>query len=257
MSTSAQKTVAIFGATGGTGLASLNLALKAGHSVNVLARTPAKLADLSSQYPNLHIIKGDIRDIAAIKSTLTINNRVVDIVVSAIGMVIELKGLGFTARDPKICEDGTKSILSALSQLEAEKTVQIPVGGPEFVLLSTTGISAKGRDIPIAMMPLYHWMLSTPHKDKKKMEEAMIHGEGRTRRWVLIRPSFLWNGESKGIGRIRTSTETPGALPETENIKDVAVGYVIHREDVALWIVEECIRGDGSKWHGKMVTLTY
>ncbi|KAH7417961.1 hypothetical protein BKA64DRAFT_635121 [Cadophora sp. MPI-SDFR-AT-0126] len=257
MSTPTQKTVAIFGATGGTGLASLKLALKAGHNVNVLARTPSKLADLSAQYPKLNVIQGDIRDIASIKSTLTLNNRVVDVVVSAIGMVIELVGLGFSSKDPTICEDGTKAILSALAQLEAEKTVQIPIGGPEFVLLSTTGISDKGRDIPIAMMPMYHWMLNVPHKDKKKMEETMIRGEGRTRKWVMIRPSFLWDGESKGLGKIRTSTETPGAVSEKKNAGGVAVGYVIHREDVGLWIVEECVKGDASKWHGKMVTLTY
>lgn len=257
MSTSTQKTVAIFGATGGTGLASLKLALKAGHEVNVLARTPSKLSDLSSQYSNLNVVKGDIRDIASIKSTLILNNRVVDVVVSAIGMVIERVGLGYSSRDPTICEEGTKAILSAVSQLEKEKTVPVPVGGPVFVLLSTTGISDKGRDIPIAMMPMYHWMLSVPHKDKKKMEETMIHGEGKTRKWVMIRPSFLWDGESKGIGKIRSSTETPGASPEKKQDGDVAVGYVIHREDVGLWIVEECIKGDASKWHGTMVTLTY
>ena len=85
----------------------------------------------------------------------------------------------------------------------------------------------------------------------------MIHGEGKTRKWVMIRPSFLWDGESKGIGTIRSSTETPGASPEKKQDGDVAVGYVIHREDVGLWIVEECIKGDASKWHGTMVTLTY
>lgn len=257
MATSTQKTVAIFGATGGTGLAALKLALRAGNTVNVLARTPSKLANLSFQYPNLNIIKGDIRDIPAIKSTLTANNRVVDVVVSAIGMVIEMKGLGFVSKDPTICYDGTKAILFALTQLETEKTVAIPAGGPEFVLLSTTGISEKGRDIPIAMMPMYHWMLSVPHKDKKQMEDLMINGEGKGRKWVMIRPSFLWDGESKGLQKIRTSTETPGAPLETRRAEGVAVGYVIHREDVGLWIVEECVKNDGAKWHGKMVTLTY
>lgn len=257
MSTTTQKTVALFGATGGTGLATLKLALKDGNNVNVLARTPSKLSSLSSQYPNLHIIQGDIRDIPAIKSTLTIDNQVVDIVISAIGMVIQRVGLGLSSRDPTICEDGTRSILTALSQLEAEKNVEVTSGGPEFVLLSTTGISDKGRDIPIAMMPMYHWMLSVPHKDKKAMEELMIHGEGRSRKWVMIRPSFLWDGESKGLQKIRVSTETPGASPGQLKEREVAVGYVIHREDVGLWIVEECVKGGGEKWFGKMVTITY
>ncbi|KAH9225065.1 hypothetical protein DL95DRAFT_400353 [Leptodontidium sp. 2 PMI_412] len=97
------------------GLAALKFALKAGGTVNVLARTPSKLANFTNQFPNLHVIKGDIRGIPAIKSTVTVNNRVVDVVISAIGMVIERKGLGFESRDPTICEDGTKAILTTLS----------------------------------------------------------------------------------------------------------------------------------------------
>ncbi|KAH6710568.1 hypothetical protein BKA61DRAFT_578406 [Leptodontidium sp. MPI-SDFR-AT-0119] len=115
MSASTQNTVAIFGATGGTGLAALKFTLKAGSTINVLARTPSKLADLTNQFLNLHVIKGDIRDIPAIKSTVTVNNRVVDVVISAIGMVIKRKGFGFESRDPTICDDGTKAILTALS----------------------------------------------------------------------------------------------------------------------------------------------
>lgn len=256
MSTST-KAIALFGATGGTGLATLKLCLQAGHTVQVLARTPSKLESLSSQYPNLKIIQGDISDITSIKSTLKINNRVADIIISAIGMVIEMQGLGFSSKTPHICEEGTKAILSGLSQLETQDGISGPVGGPEIALLSTTGISEKGRDIPIAMMPLYHWMLSTPHADKKKMEEAMISGEGKGRKWVCIRPSFLNDGKSKGLGKVRVSTETPEASEKVQKEEGVAIGYVISREDVALWIVEECIKGDAKRWEGKMVTLTY
>lgn len=96
MPSSRPKTVAIFGATGGTGLASLKLALNAGHTVNALARTHSKLAELSSQHPNLHVIQGDSNDIRIIKSALVINNRVVNVVVAAIGMAIEMKGLSIT-----------------------------------------------------------------------------------------------------------------------------------------------------------------
>lgn len=87
------------------------------------------------------------------------------------------------------------------------------------MLLSTTGISDQGHDIPIAMMPMYHWMLSVPHADKKKMEELMIRGEGKDRKWVIIRPSYLWDGEGKGLEKIRVSTETPGAPFEAQKLR--------------------------------------
>jgi nucleoside-diphosphate-sugar epimerase len=250
------KTVAIFGATGGTGLAVLNLCLEAGNAVNVLARSPSKLSHLSSQYPNLHVIQGDIRDLLAVKSTLTLNNKIVDIVVSSIGMAFK-GGLSFRWNDESICEDATNTILHALSELEAEGKSSSLAGGPEMVLLSTTGISEKSRDIPIAMVPLYRWMLHVPHDDKKKMERSMHHGEGKARNWVLIRPSFLVDGESKGMEKIRISTETPGASLKEQEKESVAIGYKISREDVGLWIFEECVNANGSKWKGKMVTLTY
>ncbi|KUJ16414.1 NAD(P)-binding protein [Mollisia scopiformis] len=254
MSSPTTKTVAIFGATGGTGLAALKLALKAGHTVRVLARTPSKLSSLSTEYPNLYIVQGDIRETSAIKATLTINDRIADIIISAVGMVIEMQGLKWGSKDPHICEEGTKCILSSLASLENEDKVPGPEGGPRIVLLSTTGISDRGRDIPIGMIPLYHWMLSTPHNDKKKMEECMISGEGKGRSWVMVRPSFLTDGKSKGLEKVRVSTEV---TEEGGKEDEPAIGYFISREDVALWIVEECVNKDGKKWEGKTVTLTH
>jgi hypothetical protein len=100
-------------------------------------------------------------------------------------------------------------------------------------------------------------MLQVPHEDKKKMEALMLHGEGKTRNWILIRPSFLAGGESMGMEKIRVSTETPDASPKEREKESVAIGYTINREDVGLWIFEECVRGNGAKWKRKMVTLTY
>jgi hypothetical protein len=255
MVTLPSKTIAIFGATGGTGLAVLKFALQAGCTVNVLARTPSKLADFSAQYPNhLHVIKGDIRDISSIKETLVLNNKLVDVVVSGIGMVISRKGLGFTSTDPHICEEGTKLILTALSQIEEDNKIWFQAGGPQMVLLSTTGISDKGRDIPIAMVPLYHWILAVPHLDKKKMEKAVVNSG---RKWILVRPSFLSDCASRGLENIRVSTETPEASNEKKISDDVAIGYTISREAVGLWIVEECVKRDASRWEGKLVTITY
>jgi hypothetical protein len=203
--------IALFGGTAGVGLATLHQALKAGHTVNALARTPLKLAQVALQYPDqLHIIKGDIRDIPSLKSVLTINNQIADIIISSIGMVIQRQGLGLASADTKICEEGTRCILSALSELEEGKVVEVPARGLNIVLLSTTRISEKGRDIPLAMVPLYS-LLSTPHIDKKNMENLIVNGEGKGRNWILIRPSFLMNGASKGLQYIRVSTETPGA----------------------------------------------
>ncbi len=69
---------------------------------------------------------------------------------------------------------------------------------------------------------------------------------------------MLTDGQSKGMDKIRVSTEIPREPPkEKEKENKAAIGYVINREDVGLWIVEECVKGDAAKWEGKMVTLTY
>ncbi|KAH8594356.1 hypothetical protein B0O99DRAFT_624811 [Bisporella sp. PMI_857] len=244
------KTLALFGATGGCCSALLKVALEAGYTVNALVRTPAKLAALSEKHPNLHLIQGDIASLPAIRDTLISNGRVVDIVVSGLGMVMKRQGLKFTSDQPHICEEATKAIFDVLAAIEKEKTVQVPAGGPVFVLLSTTGISEHGRDIPIAMIPLYHWMLPVPHEDKKKMEALAITSG---RRYVLIRPSLLMDGKAKGVSALRVGAELPGQKGDATS----TIGYTISREDVGAWIFGECVKGNSQKWEGKIVALTY
>ena len=245
-------TITIFGGTAGTGLSVLKRCLRAGYTVKVLARTPSKLSSLSAKYPNLHIIQGDIHNLESIKQCLIHSRRIVDIIISSIGMTMQRKGLSFTSVDTTICETGTKNILQALEELESDEKIERAGNeGPKMIFLSTTGISAQGRDIPIPMVPLYHWMLHVPHDDKRKMESVIRESD---REWVVVRPSLLFDGNAKGLESVRTSTEGKAEGKEGE----VAIGYTIRREDVGLWIFEECVRKMGSeRWEGKMVTLTY
>ena len=175
-------------------------------------------------------------------------------------MVIQLRGLKWTSRDPNVCENGMKVILAAVAELEREMgkgkgegvEEEMGMGGTSIVALSTTGISDKGRDIKLAMVPMYHWMLNTPHADKKRMEELLVESG---RRWVAVRPSFLLDGVEKGVGKVRVGVEVPGK--ERKEVERKEVGYVIRREDVGGWIFEECVKGDSARWEGKMVSLTY
>ncbi len=41
------------------------------------------------------------------------------------------------------------------------------------IAISSTGIDNR-RDIPVTMIPLYHWLLAQPHADKKNMEKALL-----------------------------------------------------------------------------------
>lgn len=244
-------TVTIFGATAGTGLLTLKKCLAAGHSVNALARTPSKLESLVSEYPDLlHVIKGDIHDSPSVKEALVHGSLAADIVISAIGMALHMEGIKVASPDPTICEVGTRNIIEKLSDLQTENMAG-PSKPSKLIILSTTGISEK-RDIPLMIKPFYHWGLAIPHNDKKKMEDIVIDSQWP---WVLVRPSFLLDGDSKGLASIKTGTELPSARSKAEH----AIGYTIRREDVALWIYEECVSSSGhwDKWTRNCVSLTY
>ncbi len=125
---------------------------------------------------------------------------------------------------------------------------------PLLVALSTTGISSQGRDIPLAMIPLYHWLLAVPHKDKKAMETLLLNemaksaDERAINDFVVVRPSLLTDGPRLGTEKVRVGEES----------KKPAVGYTISREDVGGWIFNEIVNGDGKdKYAGEMVSITY
>ena len=124
---------------------------------------------------------------------------------------------------------------------------------PLLIAISTTGLTAK-RDVPLAMMPLYHWMLATPHEDKKIMEKLIeeAKAEGSIGDFVIVRASLLTNGKREGLAKTRVGWEGGEA-----DGKGPAVGYTISREDVGGFIFDEVVNNQTPKFHGKKLTVTY
>ncbi|KAJ4286586.1 hypothetical protein N0V88_007948 [Collariella sp. IMI 366227] len=133
--------------------------------------------------------------------------------------------------DPHVCERGMEVLLAAIGQCRVEKQVS---KGPYIVALSTTGISSLGRDIPLAMVPLYKVLLHTPHVDKRAMERLLVEsGE----EWTLIRGSLYTAGpETEGLVREGMEDPVKGV------VESAAVGYTISREDVGKWVFENCLQ---------------
>lgn len=241
---SSPKTIAFFGATGGCGLSLLKRSLSAGHTCIALCRTPSKLsAHFPSAPANLIIKAGNAHDLASVAACLTVPdspNRLVDAVSFSIGGAPDLRHLSID--DPDVCKKGMKTLLEALKNLREEGKV----GRPLLSVISTTGISKHGRDVPLAFIPLYHVLLKAPHEDKKVMEAAVFaSGE----RFVVIRPSLLVDGEQPEKP-VRVGVEDPESGWEKTEI-----GYTISREDVGRWIWEEVFEGEG--FEGKAVTITW
>jgi NAD(P)-dependent dehydrogenase (short-subunit alcohol dehydrogenase family) len=255
--TNTKKTLTFFGASTGCGLSALQHALKEGHMCIALCRTPSKLTERfpAAVYPNLTVIQGNAHDISAVSKCLVHPadpKQFVDQVVSSIGGAFDARK--FTIDDPHVCERGMETLLQAVAEMRAGGAS----GGPLIIVLSTTGISKAGRDLPVVMWAFYRSMLGVPHRDKAAMEEKLA-GSGEA--FVVVRPSFLSN-EAKPERRIRVGVEDISGGKHVLEKKEF--GYTISRADVGRWIFENLLRGGGDEYKngplqykGKAVSLTW
>jgi hypothetical protein len=198
-----------------------------------------------------------------VKETLAPLNRPASIIVSGIGSTpkLTLRLNPITMNDPFICEEGLTVVLSALRQLRKENIISAGAK-PLLCIVSTTGLS-KNRDVPYVLMPLYHGVLGTAHKDKAKAEALVAKAtmetglEAPLSNFVILRPTLLGSGPAKGLANVKTGWEKhPYALGAVnENGTKPAMGTSISRADVGLFIFEEVVKG-GRKWAGKCVSMT-
>lgn len=275
-STSTTRTVAFFGATGGVANAILVHTLLSGHRAVALARTPSKLRDqLTSQGldaatidGNLTIVPGNALDVASVKKTLLASSPSADggddfptHIVTGLGGTPSLTfdwchpGHIATLDNPTICETAAKTLVTALREIHAERSLRTSQK-PLLVFVSTTGISRGVEDVPFAMRFFYHQALAIPHVDKRKMEDVYRgemekgEGEGVFRNVVGIRPTLLSGSvdykDAKGLEGLKVGTESKPAL-----------GFNVKRADVGHWVYENVISPNGTgKWEGEMVSLT-
>lgn len=247
---SQRQTIAFIGATAGVGLAALKQSLAAGHQCIVICRTPAKLDKILPNEPNLKIVQGNAKDVAAVAQVLTKPNTqdLVDQVVSTIGAQPVMKwGFLPTIDDAEVCRRGMAALLDAITTLRQRGAH----GKPHIVVCSTTGMSKFGRDVPYLMIPLYHLVLKLPHADKTVMESRLFEsGEAFT----VVRCSWMsgCDGESKTPIRVGVEDPKTGREPGWS-----AIGYTISREDAGRWFAENLLLERDEKYINKTVTITY
>ncbi|KAL3491992.1 hypothetical protein BJX62DRAFT_113798 [Aspergillus germanicus] len=233
-------TLAFFGATGGCTIACLIPALRDGYNCVALARTPKKLTDMltargvhqSTITTHLTIIEGSTTDLNAVIRTLfPANLPPASMILSGVGGVPDLsnplspKFIGKT-----ICQDTVRNILNALREMNTSNVK------PVLVAISTTGIT-KERDIPLAMVPFYKWVLKVPHADKEVMERLIFEEMAKPAEqrvlsdFAMIRPSFLTSGQSQPF-KVRALKGKGEGQNTTVGVACPFVGYTICRDDV-------------------------
>lgn len=226
----------------------LHLCLLKSQSV---ARNPTKLNTMLSDkgVPDstvsalLTIVQGDIHDTAAISQVLAHNTTTASIIVSGIGAAPSFATLLLPVT---ICTDATKSIFTALRELE-------PTAKPLYVGFSSTGVTTGLRDVPWLLLPIYRLLGYQPHADKRNAEnvvlDEMSKGDNSAiENYVIVRPSLLTYGPALGRTKVRAGTEMKPA-----------VGYTISRDDIGGWIFEHLIddHEERRKWVGEAASITY
>lgn len=198
--------LALFGASGRSGLHVLEQALAAGHSVTALARTPDKLAHLTSDH--LQVVAGDIQDTSAVAQTT-----------SGAEAVISL--LGPTENKPVYAVSaGTQHIITSMQA----------AGIRRLVVTSGAGVSdphdtptLPHKFIGLLVRVLAKWV----HADMVRTVE-MVRDSGLD--WTVVRVPMLVDGP-------RTDTLRVGYV-------NAELGRSISRANLAAFVLAQV--DDGS-----------
>lgn len=214
--------IAVFGASGGTGAATIRLLLSQGHQVTAFVRSPS--AALSTQ-EGLLIVQGDAMHQGDVARAVQGQ----DAVVVSLGNSQNPFALMFGAKRTtpvNICEIGTAHIISAM--LEA--------GVKRLVVVSAFGIGATRAQLPL-MFKLFYRLVLAEHMADKERQEIAVKGSGLD--WTIIQPVGLT--DKPGTGDYFVSTA--GKIRKQQ----------MPREDVALCIVRQLTNEAG---FGQTISLS-
>ena len=191
--------LAVFGATGPTGLQLVQQALEAGHFVRALVRNPSRM---TITHHNLRVVMGDVLDEESCRKTL-------------LGSQGALSCLGSRNlfRNVKVVSRGTRNILSVMQQMGVRRlVVESAYGAGESYELAGVGMKLVIRTI-----------LAAPYADKNIIEPEI---KASDLDWTIVRPVALTNGP-------RTSKYRVG-----DDLR-LGAGTRISRADVAEFMLRE------------------
>jgi len=200
--------LAIFGATGGTGLEVTRQALEKGHSVRVLLRNPNRMP-LSNE--KMRIVLGNVLDHESVTKTILGS----DAVVSCLGQGSNL------LRNTRVVSVGTHLIMSVMKEQGARR----------LVVESASGAGESLAQATLLQRVIFATLLWAPYQDKNLMEPE-VKASGLE--WTIVRPTALTNG--KRTGQYGVSI---GTAPKTFSVTraDVATAMLRAVEE-RLWIGE-------------------
>lgn len=179
--------IAIFGASGRTGILTVYQALDKGHQVTAFAR---KATAVTIQHRKINIIEGDILDYDKVKQAVEGQ----DAVISALGV----DKRGFTT----VLSEGTRIILHAMKECHVKRLICMSSAG---ILGNDAGFLFGKIIIPFFMKEIF--------EDKKRQMRIIQESDLE---WVIIRPSGLTDAPRTGKYKIRMDVPASSKVPRAD-----------------------------------------
>jgi putative NADH-flavin reductase len=179
--------IAIFGASGRTGILAVYQALDKGHSVTAYARDASKV---TITHKNIRIVQGELSDYAKIKEAVE-------------GQDAAICTLGVDGRKAStLLSDGTKNIMRAMEECNVKR----------FICMSSAGIQGNDAGFLFGkiLIPL---LLNEVFKDKKRQMNVIRESNLD---WVIIRPTSLTDSPKTGRYRITAGPPLSRSVPRAD-----------------------------------------
>lgn len=194
--------VAIFGATGGTGVQLTSQALRRGHHVVALARRPETVR---IRHPRLRVVAGDVTVPGA-----------ADPVVAGAEVVLSALGIGYRRHATTVYSAGTANILAAMERASVARVLVVSTSS-----LAIPGPERFGEWLVARF--LLHPMLRRPYADMLAMERLLRQSAAD---WTLVRAARLTNGKPRGTWRVAEEGKLSGC-------------WSISRADLASYLLDQ------------------
>jgi len=190
----------IIGATGGTGRELVDQALKLGHEITALARTPERL---SIKHRHLHTMKGDVTNVQCVEQAVGGQ----DAVLSTLGTKV--------IRKNTIQSDGTRNLIRAMQQC----------GVRRLVLESSLDVGDSRGQLGFFFAHVIRPTLLRNIFADKEVQEKLVRESPLE--WTIVRPAMLTNGPRTGKYRAGFSVD------------DRSIKGKISRADVADFMLQQ------------------
>lgn len=179
--------IAIFGASGRTGILTVYQALNKGHLVTAFARKPSSV---TIQHKNLRVVQGDILEYEKVKQAVE-------------GQDVIISALGVESRKPTtVLSEGTRNILRAMEECKVSR----------FICMSSAGILGNDAGILFGkiIMPLFlKQVFIDKVRQMKIIQETNLD-------WVIVRPTSLTDAPKTGKYKITLGPPVSRKIPRAD-----------------------------------------